>query len=223
MGNWLAGLRARVQGQGPVTRQIALEEVWRHIETSLNALATSMGEEGVWLNERGLTQRLVTLLESSQNHPYFFQKEFMEDDTDGNSRAVDIAVQVRATGARILALEAKRLPSPGSGRQMEYLTGRLGGVERFKRGLHGAELGEAGMIGYVQEGSLVSWAHTLNAWISSFVETPGGDISWDAQDLLTMEASTDRQARLHSHPLRATDGRRVALRHLWVRLHLNSF
>ena len=55
----------------------------------------------------------------------------------------------------ILVMEGKRLPTPGSGREREYVASAAGekpggGVQRFKLGLHGAKLSRAGMVGYVQ-------------------------------------------------------------------------
>lgn len=52
-------------------------------------------------------------------------------------------------------LEAKRLPTPGTGREREYVVGhgskQSGGIERFKENLHGDRMLYSGIIAYIQE------------------------------------------------------------------------
>lgn len=154
--------------EGALRKGESLDEVWGHIEACLVTLAEREHSDHLDLNEKGLTQRLVTELGRRPGYrSYFFQKEDMEDEQSGKSPQVDIAVQAQdgawfevhgvryAGGQRFLVLEAKRLPTPGTGREKEYLVdGKKsgnkksgGGVERFKLGIHGADLRTVGPWG----------------------------------------------------------------------------
>ena len=70
----------------------------------------------------------------------------------------------------IVVFESKRLPAPSQDRHREYVTGEgkkiSGGIQRFKLGLHGANLDIAAMIGYIQERSKQEWHSDINMWIS---------------------------------------------------------
>ena len=147
----LAALQARSEGElaeGTLRPQESLDAVWQHLCDGLVALAERGGPDQLNLPEDGLTQRLVVQLERlADPRPYFFVREDMEDDSEGNSPRIDLGIRARdgcrvvlngarcSGGQKFLALEAKRLPTPGTGREREYLAGKRGGVERFKRGL----------------------------------------------------------------------------------------
>lgn len=60
-----------------------------------------------------------------------------------------------------MVIECKRLPTPGGkDREREYVSGfhangsPTGGIQRFKLGLHGGQVHDAAMIGYVVNGCL---------------------------------------------------------------------
>lgn len=81
-------------------------------------------------------------------------------------------------------IEAKRLPT-GAGREKEYVEGNLGGIERFKRGHHGAGLSQSAMIGYVQENDCSHWHTEINKWINDLISNNSdATIFWDSDDLL---------------------------------------
>jgi hypothetical protein len=89
----------------------------------------------------------------------------------------------------ILVLECKRFPAPPpKEREMEYVTGgtsKSGGIQRFKLGLHGADLVSAMMIAYVQQESPRRWFYTVNKWISELAAGMIGDIcTWNESELL---------------------------------------
>ena len=107
---------------------------------------------------------------------------------------------------RILCLEAKRLPTPGTGRKKEYVEGNLGGIERFKMGIHSRELPTAIMLGYIQKENAKHWHEQVNAWIGEQItasSNPG--LTWAGQDKLThahtlgtVEKYYSRHARINS-------------------------
>jgi len=232
----LAGLRARSAGEldvGTLRPSESLDAVWDHLCTGLEALA-GRGEAAV-LPENGLTQRLVTALERrSGARPYFFRTEYMEDDSDGRSPRVDLIAMARDGGGcvvngvsweggkRFLALEAKRLPTPGTGREREYLCGERGGMARFKLGGHAAELKTVGIIGYVQRNTFDHWFKTINAWVDELIASSKPELPWDDSDKLQMEEASPRLARLRSNNLRVSDRQRLNVRHIWVQLANNS-
>lgn len=205
--------------------------VWRHIRDGLEALVLNGRTDPAELSEDALTQLLVDELNGHEgNAPFFFDKENMQNLSDGNSRRVDVAVKPKknqafivhghtyAFAAPFLALEAKRLPTPGTGRNKEYLAGDAGGVERFKRGQHGPGLKEVGLIGYVQKHSFDYWREQINQWVDELLKNPPSDISWDEQDRLVLVTESELLAQHRSSSLRGSDNQRLAIRHLWVQL-----
>jgi hypothetical protein len=205
--------------------------VWRHIYEGLAALAANGRTDQAELNENGLTQRLVDELEGAAGYrPFYFHQEFLVDESNGKSRRSDFAVQPRkgeclailgmtyAWPAPFLALEAKRLPTPGTAREKEYLVGDNGGIERFKREQHGPGLKEVGLIGYVQDHSFGYWRDKINEWVEELLKSPPSNLSWDEQDRLVLEVESERLAQHRSSSLRGSSNQRLAIRHLWVML-----
>lgn len=230
----LTAVRARSLGSltaGTLRFHESIDSAWQHLCDGLKALADRGTTDQLTLSENALTQRLLTELEQvSWDRPYFFQKEFMEDDSIGNSRRTDVAVQARkgacvvvdgigfSNGKRFLALEAKRLPAPRNDREREYLIGEHGGIERFKKGDHGRELKTVGIIGYIQRHSFDYWQEKINDWIDQLIPISLPELPWDSQDRLNMEESSARVARLQSRTLRVSDNKRLNVRHLWVQM-----
>ena len=86
----------------------------------------------------------------------------------------------------ILVLEGKRLPTPGSGREREYVASAagatpMGGVQRFRLGFHGATVSIAGMVGYVQQETCPQWFVEVNRWIDELASAAESDWSIDDQ------------------------------------------
>jgi len=88
-----------------------------------------------------------------------------------------------------LLIEAKRLPTPGSGRKKEYLEGNLGGVQRYKKGHHGKDLLESAIIGYIQDKNNCNhWYKEINSWITELINTNReSDIQWETDDYLVQK------------------------------------
>lgn len=230
----LAALRARsfgVLAEGTLRPNESLDVVWQHLYEGLRALAEEEEDYQLNQNENGLTQRLMILLEKPpQYRPYFFRTEDMENDRDGHSPRADIVARARdgggvvvngvpcAGGERFLVLEAKRLPTPETGREKEYLTGRRGGVSRFKQGLHARDVKTVGIIAYVQRYAFDYWKQTINGWVDELIATSTPELPWDEQDRLELEERSARLARFRSNNLRSSDNQRLAMRHIWVQL-----
>ena len=131
-----------------------------------------------------------------------------------------------------LVFECKRLPAPTPDRRMEYVTSGMskqkkGGIQRFKLGLHGAELSVAAMIGYVQEQSASHWHQLINQWISDLAAGRISDVcSWKpAETLGHLKQDTGKGiAVCESVHDRSGDvrGSSIQLHHLWVEMAVSG-
>jgi hypothetical protein len=57
----------------------------------------------------------------------------------------------------------KYLPISDTSNNKEYVCGKRGGIERFKRELHSSHLSVCGMFGYVQNDMPANWVDKINA------------------------------------------------------------
>jgi len=187
-------------------------------------------------NETGITQKLCIFLNrNSQQFPFFFQPEYMEDTTKGNSPQVDIGtfsidekiiVSDRLYGEEdsFFSMEAKRLPTPGHNREKEYVIGHeteCGGIERFKKSIHGNGLKYAAIIAYVQGDSFDYWFMEINKWIDELAKDNGS--IWKANDKLRGHIDKDRLflVELISENARFKEGSQlenIYLFHFWINL-----
>jgi hypothetical protein len=109
---------------------------------------------------------------------------------------------------------------------MEYVTSgesKKGGIQRFKLGLHGADLSVAAMIGYVQGQSSFHWHQLINDWISDLAAGRVLDVcAWKTTETLghleqdggkgitVCESTHDRSGDV--------GGSSIQLHHLWVEM-----
>lgn len=161
-------------------------------------------------NEKGLTQKLVLILNSyalREYYSFWFDKEYMEIPGRGDSPQVDIGtittleegIVIGAktyTDESFFSIEAKRLAKLSLKRSKEYLVGRTeknkyiccGGVERFKQGIHGRGLPYGAIIGYVQEYDFAYWHGLLNSWVEGLIhKNIYSPVTWHIRDKLQKE------------------------------------
>ncbi len=196
-------------------------------------------------NEKDLCAELGKKLNFAAHDQLFsFYPEDPEDESA--SRTLDfvshptrfMSAGTRIFGAtdRLYGIEAKRLPTHDDGsdkeeREREYVVGdwknrssdkkRIsGGIERFKKGLHGADFEASTMIAFVQQHSFAYWFNHVNSWIQELVNhpLPAHDSSWQIQDQLevvvktsTIQESASCHDRYGATPIR--------LRHFWLNLN----
>jgi hypothetical protein len=87
----------------------------------------------------------------------------------------------------ITVFECKRLPAPSPNRENEYITGKLGGVQRFKLEKHGAKHESVGMVGYIQAGEIKDNLDKINDYITDLrLKTSDGTLKWDEDKILTI-------------------------------------
>ena len=194
-------------------------------------------------NENGLAQKLnrILLVNLNDEYPFSFDKEGMEDETKGNSPAIDIDVVAKECisvntkfikrGKRFFALEAKLLGNTASYREKEYVIGHdtaegkhisCGGIERFKKSIHGNGLNQCGMIGYMFDKNFDVWYKQINNWIEELTLTDtDSTIIWSQEDKLIFKSQTHLKANYTSKNARIKSGSEidpVFIYHIWVNL-----
>ena len=191
-------------------------------------------------NEKGLTQKLVLILNSHalrEYYPFWFDKEYMEIPERGDSPQVDIGtittleegIVIGAktyTDESFFSMEAKRLGNLGEKRSKEYLIGRYqnekyihcGGVERFKQGKHGRKLEYGAIIGYVQEHDFIYWQGSINSWIDDLIQKNlYSPVPWLLKDKLKKDYIRSTTAKFISISSRKNNF--ITLFHLWAKLN----
>jgi hypothetical protein len=140
------------------------------------------------LNEDRISGKLEIFLQRharSDNSIFMFQ---FQTPLEGK-RSTDLSVIYAApysTTEPFFIIEAKRLPTPGNGRDREYVQGDLGAMERFKRGHHGKNLEQSAILGYVEKEDHDHWHKQICSWITDLINAnTDTSIVWDKNDLLT--------------------------------------
>lgn len=183
--------------------------------------------------ERDLNSQLCKFLNVAAKHD-FAMVHFHHEESQGVVHSADFSANPIDGGwiegrqytkyAPILVMEGKRLPTPGSGREREYITSPVGkkpggGVQRFKLGLHAASHSIAGMVGYVQAKSCVHWFTEINDWLDQLAKSEDG--LWSTGDRLRefIFDSRERVSRCESEHLRESGASpTIHLAHFWVEM-----
>ena len=135
-----------------------------------------------------------------------------------------VANQMYGLDDAFYTLEAKRLPTPGTGREHEYVVGngskQSGGIERFKENLHGDRLDYSGMVAYIQEDREPSWLENVNQWILDLATHPPTNArsTWSQNDLLRQETTATPRVREFSSNHHRAHGSPIQLWHFWLYL-----
>jgi hypothetical protein len=233
-----------MNGFGKITKAVqpnasihaVIEFVEEHLDEFSNRYSHIVPEES-------LNYYLVSLL-SKYSHQrkclFRFQSEAKQDPQKGNCASVDIGVMSNVDEGVLIetkyycadepffSLEAKRLGKLHKIREKEYLIGRMenekyiecGGVERFKKGIHGKTLNYSAIIGYVQERDFNFWVTDINKWIEELIINSNESICWGEKDKL-VEESIGITARYRSENSRL-NLENITLFHLWVKMNKTS-
>ena len=105
-------------------------------------------------------------------------------------------------------IEAKRLPTnfKDKNREKEYVSSNAGGMQRYKKGYHGAGLSDSALIGYIQKENCNHWHQKINEWISDLINTNEDiDISWNNDDKLTLKKDFTNTKKYNSENSRIVD------------------
>lgn len=188
----------------------------------------------VTTSEKSLTDKLCKFLNrQASSCPFFFQHENVEDHSTGASPQTDIGTVSQSEHLIIgdrsygefdsfFSFEAKRLPTPGQYREKEYVIGHdreSGGIERFKKGIHGKTLKYAAIIGYIQKEDADHWFLKINDWIGELITTFPKE--WNEDDKLIQNALASEIAKYESKNSRLKTGDHINLLHFWINLTEN--
>lgn len=192
-------------GSGKLTHGIeidsSIKSVVEYIQTQLNVFRLKyLGE--ISAVEDTLNENLFIILQRNIGaRPYFFKPEKIQNPDSGRSAKIDIGVLSIEEQIIVLdrafnendaffEIECKRLPTPGQNREKEYVIGQerpSGGIERFKKSIHGKNLKHAAIIGYIQQEDENHWYLKINDWIGELItSTPD---HWKEDDKLTKQGS----------------------------------
>jgi hypothetical protein len=188
--------------------------------------------------ERDLNSQLCKYLNVVAKKTDFAMVHFHHEEPQGDQHSADISANPLDAGwiegrqytryDPFLVLEGKRLPTPGSGREREYVASAagatpMGGIQRFKLSLHGAAVSIAGMVGYVQQNTCAYWFAEVNRWIDELKSS--ADSHWSGNDRLRsfiLDPDT-RVSRCESKHSRTSGvSARLRLAHMWVEMSLPS-
>ncbi len=217
--------------QGPPS-QVQFKKILQLVNKSLPLFALSVIRDGI-KNEDGLNRSLscfITNLSRKNDLPFFSQNESMENEADGHSPATDIGIflhipDVAIRTPKVAVFEGKRLTTQlEKKRQCEYVYGHekngkhvtCGGIERFKLKIHGSSFNQAGMIGYIQDGTPLDWYNRVNGWISVLAENDGHEPKWSDEERLM---SLEREGKVfRSCSIVYRHDSEINLAHLWIDL-----
>jgi len=225
-------------GSGKLTHGIeidsSIKSVVKFIEIHFTEFSKKVKGE-ITTSEKSLTDKLCKYFNrNSGNYPFFFHHENIENHASGTSPQTDIGTlseeEKLTVGDRsygefdsFFSIEAKRLPTPGHNREKEYVIGHKksnGGIERFKKEIHGNNLKYAAIIGYVQNKDANYWFLKINNWIDELItSTPD---FWKEDDKLTkQDLELNGLDKFFSKNFRSkADGQNdfIKLFHFWISL-----
>lgn len=187
-------------------------------------------------SEKAITDKLCKHFNrQAGSYPFHFHHENVEDHHSGKSPQTDIGTMSRAEQIIVedrvygewdsyFSIEAKRLPTLGHNREKEYVIGHdkpNGGIERFKKGIHGRNLKYAAIIAYVQNKDFDYWYLQINDWIEELIKTSAGE--WINEDKLIKSRTHPAMnlAKFESDNVRlpiTAKPQKTRLFHFWVSL-----
>jgi len=172
------------------------------------------------LNEEELTQEFVAhLRRNSGEFPFCVgqEKKDIYKLAKGKPDIYFYSKEVADTTESIFDLEAKRLPPPkDKRREKEYVVGEgvkaTGGLQRFKRELHGKGLTNCGMLAFIEQQNPLFWKSQINKWISDLCQT---DNEWSLDELLDEILQKDKFTYLVSN-LKKVSNQNSNMHHFWI-------
>lgn len=163
----------------------------------------------------------------SKEFPFIFQQETIQKQEKGQNRKVDIGVFCHYADTNpFFTLEAKRLTTTlSNSRDKEYVIGNnplklSGGIERFKHNVHGVNLLNSAVIGYVQRENSNHWFDNVNNWINQLISGKlQSALKWNSNDLLIncCNFKDSRVSKFLSKNIK-TNGTTITLNHYFIDL-----
>jgi len=174
-------------------------------------------------NEPVITQKIEMYLNpflKEELSTFNLTKEYVVNDyPKRKSPQCDLAFYLDGNDKAIFCIEAKRL----SDYSKEYVyssTGKSGGIERYKKEIHGEGLTHSAMFGYVQKEDFKYWYEQINTWIDELIQDESQEIEWNENDKLIKISFNAKYAKLVSNNKRTNDS--IVLYHFWLNLAEND-
>lgn len=177
--------------------------------------------------ENRISDFLVHHLELCKNEfesyfPFRFSKNPTQSESD---KETDIGVFVMSRAQKpipIIEFEAKRLSE--SSNNKEYVCGKRGGIERFKRGHHSSHLKVCGMFGYIQNNTSAEWIEQINNWITELSKNNSDStIDWTNENELLIKIKSfplvEKFSSLHQRTVQKDN---IALWHYFIDLTIKN-
>lgn len=133
----------------------------------------------------------------------------------GLSKQVDIALKNSKKRKTAFLIECKRLYNKND---KQYVSGKNGGIRRFKAKEHGAGFNNACIVGYVQEHDFVFWRSKINNWLLNQYENENDlifAVRENIQPFIEKNDKTSKCISLHER----IGSEPIELTHLWVYIH----
>ncbi len=161
-------------------------------------------------DERIINQKLFRFF-ISKNPLYTFVPENL-DETGENISKPDFGVYEELAvyddnQIRFFDIECKRLYHTSKSKQ--YVSGKTGGIQRFKENKHGVDLPYSAMIGYVEIENFDFWQIKVNSWILEKFK--------DETEYLK-QVTIDKIAKLKSTHTRDKEKTKIELTHFWLNI-----
>jgi hypothetical protein len=231
---------------GEITKQLSKKTACQKVIDFIISCLNEFREKFKGKNpENGLTQELVYILDNKDHSIELIRigisREHMEDTSKGNSPQDDIAIRAKdgvildaksyQNNQPFMVIEAKRLDSRlDKKREKEYVVGRIeknngqskyidsGGIERFKKEIHGKNVDCIGMIGYLQTEDFDNWLEKINSWIEEEINNPSSNcLVWLEDDKLIHKKGETIFKMLGSKH-KCLSGKEKNMYHIWVDL-----
>lgn len=190
-------------------------------------------------NERDLASSLCIYLDQMSrevgapyrfhHQPPFGRRSIDIGLTSATSSEIFINSQVFRRNEIFYSIEAKLLPLKST-RQREYVVSDfqniakpdkklMGGIERFKQGVHAPALAQSSIVAFVQEVPSTPWLAVINGWIVDLttVKPASHECAWTTDDILfpvRIDGRMEESASNHRRP----DGSEIHLCHFWLYL-----
>ena len=158
-------------------------------------------------DERIINQKLLRFF-SGQSLLFIFIPENLDEKGENISKP-DFGIYEKIKVAdydqqRFFDIECKRLYDTTKSKQ--YVSGKTGGIQRFKENKHGVDLPYSAMIGYIEIENFNFWHKKVNSWISE-----------NEEHLKFVEIN--KIAKLKSIHKRNIEKTKIELSHFWVNIN----
>jgi len=164
-----------------------------------------------------LNQKLLRFLEAKNSFFKFIPENL--DEKEKNQSKPDLGVYEKEFDEngievydddkiRFFDIECKRLNSKIKHVE-QYVTGKTGGIQRFKENKHGVDLPQSAMIGYVEDHDFDFWHTKVNYWIND-----------ENEKIKLLEKQ--KIAKLSSNHQRNNEKTIIQLTHFWLKIKFSN-